>query len=66
MNAAVYLDLLKDKLVNHMNILGCEYLFHDSTPYHKAKMITSWLADQDVRVIKWPGNSPDLNPIEIL
>ena len=66
MNAAVYLDLLKDKLVTHMNILGCEYFFHDSAPCNKAKTITSWLAYQDVRVIQWPGNSPDPNPIEIL
>ena len=66
MNAAVYLDLLKDKLMTHMNILGCEYFLHDSAPCHKAKTVTSWLADRNVRVIQWPGNSPDLNPIENL
>lgn len=39
---------------------------HDSAPCHKARSITNFLADQDIRVLPWPGNSPDMNPIENL
>lgn len=66
MNSAVYLDLLKEKLLSHMNILDCEYFLHDSAPCHKAKSVNLWLSEHNVNVIKWPGNSPDLNPIENL
>uniref|UniRef100_A0A8C2F823 Transposase n=1 Tax=Cyprinus carpio TaxID=7962 RepID=A0A8C2F823_CYPCA len=40
---------------------------HDGAPCHKAKVITKWLGDQNVEILgPWPGNSPDLNPIENL
>jgi len=37
---------------------------HDSAPCHKAKSVTSFLEKKNVNVLPWPGNSPDLNPIE--
>jgi hypothetical protein len=37
---------------------------HDSAPCHKAKSITKYLQDQNIKVLDWPGNSPDMNPIE--
>jgi transposase len=34
-------------------------------PPHEAKIVTKWFADRPhITLIKWPGNSPDLNPIE--
>uniref|UniRef100_A0AAZ3SMF3 Transposase n=1 Tax=Oncorhynchus tshawytscha TaxID=74940 RepID=A0AAZ3SMF3_ONCTS len=40
---------------------------HDVAPCHKAKVITKLLGDQNIDVLgPWPGNSPDLNPIENL
>ncbi|CAG4946588.1 unnamed protein product [Parnassius apollo] len=39
---------------------------HDSAPCHKAKKLTTFLNAQKVKVLDWPGNSPDLNPIENL
>lgn len=41
-------------------------LMHDSAPCHKAKRITKFLSDNNVNVLSWPGNSPDMNPIETL
>uniref|UniRef100_A0A9J8AJZ0 Tc1-like transposase DDE domain-containing protein n=1 Tax=Cyprinus carpio carpio TaxID=630221 RepID=A0A9J8AJZ0_CYPCA len=38
---------------------------HDGALCYKAKVITKWLGDQNV-LGPWPGNSPDLNPIENL
>ena len=32
---------------------------------HKAKIVTKWFQERPhIILIKWPGNSPDLNPIE--
>lgn len=43
---------------------GEEYVFmHDSAPCHKA---TKFLVDHNIQVLPWPGNSPDMNPIENL
>merc|ERR1712055_421926 len=37
----------------------------DGAPCHTAKSVKQWLGDCEVDYIKdWPGNSPDLNPIE--
>lgn len=46
---------------------GQSFIFmHDSAPCHKARSVTSFLAEQNIRVLPWPGNSPDMNPIENL
>lgn len=44
-----------------------DYIFmHDSAPCHKARSVTTFLEDRNVSVLPWPGNSPDMNPIENL
>ncbi|XP_068201755.1 uncharacterized protein [Palaemon carinicauda] len=46
---------------------GTEILQQDGAPCHTAKIIKQWLGDCEVEYIKdWPGNSPDLSPIENL
>jgi len=66
-NGPVYLDVLKDKLDPHMNILNCTIFQHDGAPCHRTKAVKQWLDDQGIEVLgPWPGSSPDLNPIENL
>ena len=36
----------------------------DGAPCHASKRIKTFLQDKPFEVIDWPGNSPDLNPIE--
>ncbi|KAK4329006.1 hypothetical protein Pmani_000607 [Petrolisthes manimaculis] len=36
----------------------------DSAPAHRCKAVTKFLTDNNIPVLDWPGNSPDLNPIE--
>jgi transposase len=38
----------------------------DSAPCHTAKSVMAYLREKRVQVLEWPGNSPDLNPIENL
>lgn len=43
------------------------YVFmHDKAPCHMARSVTQVLQANGVEVLEWPGNSPDLNPIENL
>lgn len=66
MNSDRYLDVLKEKLIPWMNRQGVDKFLQDGAPCHKAKKVMTFLASQQLTVMDWPGNSPDLNPIENL
>lgn len=66
-NQAVYLELLCDYLPDAFECTGATVFQQDGAPAHTAKSVTTWLQDCQVPFISdWPGNSPDLNPIENL
>lgn len=64
-NQNVYLELLSDHLPDCFDQTGATVFQQDGAPAHTAKSITTWLNDCGISFMKdWPGNSPDLNPIE--
>ena len=38
----------------------------DNDPKHTAKVVKKWFGDNNVNVLEWPSQRPDLNPIENL
>lgn len=66
MNGDRYMGVLKEKLLPWMESLGATKFLQDGAPCHTSKKVMSFLRENNVTVMDWPGNSPDLNPIENL
>ena len=66
MNGAKYKELLNDKLKLHMEVHNTKIFMHDGAPCHRSKTVAEFLKKSTVKTMDWPGNSPDLNPIENL
>jgi hypothetical protein len=69
MNQAKYIEVMEKCLKPQINewFHDNEYVFQqDSAPCHTGKMAMSWFRKNKINVLKWPGNSPDMNPIENL
>ena len=49
----------------HMDIHKCTIFTQDGAPCHRSKVATDFLKNK-ISVLEWPGNSPDINPIENL
>ena len=62
-----YYELLNDFLESSFERSNTSVFQQDGAPAHTAKTVVNWLNDCGVPFIKdWPGNSPDLSPIENL
>ena len=64
MNSVRYVDVLEEKMLPEFRARNLDWFLQDGAPCHKSKFTMSFLEDHGVPVMDWPGNSPDLNPIE--
>ena len=65
-NAGVYKQLLKDHVlpVLRSSTKQPSIFMQDNASCHKAMVVINFLKAENVTVMDWPPQSPDLNPIE--
>lgn len=72
MNSAQYINVLKTCALPQLSDWYGRrtarrrryYYMQDGAPCHTSKVSLACLAQNKINVLPWPGNSPDMNPIE--
>ena len=64
MKGSNYIYVLKHHMLAFWRIHQCDHFMYNGAPAHKSKSISKFLTEHNIKVLKWPGNSPDLNPIK--
>ena len=70
MNTEQYVDILENNLLPSMKESGIsleDVIFQqDNDPKHTSKRAKEWMEDNNITLLDWPPQSPDLNPTEHL
>lgn len=68
-NSQVNQDILQENVrlsVHQLKLNRSWVMQQDNDPKHRSKSTTEWLQQKKIRLLEWPSQSPDLNPIEML
>lgn len=70
MDGKQYVKILEEGLlesIQNSNISPADIIFQqDNDPKHTSNLATKFFNDQDINVLDWPAQSPDISPIENL
>ena len=70
MDADLHVSIMEDEPQQTLEYWGKttdDVVFQqDNDPKHPSKKTKQWFEDNVITVLKWPAQSPDLNPIELL
>ena len=67
MNRAMYIKILNENLLSSARTLkmGRRRVFqHDNYPNHTARATREWLNKKHIKVMEWPSQCPDHNPLK--
>ena len=67
MNQLKYVDMIEGRPLRQASkwFPDKNFIFlQGGAPCHSGKMPIKWFQTKKIKVLKWPGNSPDMNPIE--
>jgi transposase len=65
-NATVYKSILEEVCIPEgKRLIGDDFILQqDNAPIHTAKLVKNYLSQEEITVLEWPPQSPDLSPIE--
>jgi len=67
LNGAGYINVLENSAIPSAHLLGFGDNFwfqDDGAPCHRSRRVAEWKAENNLRCLSWPPQSPDLTPIE--
>ena len=68
LDSKCYLEVLDDYVIASFEWYGMNpaksTFQHDNARVHTSSIVQNWFREHNITVLKWPANSPDLNPIE--